>query len=151
MARIPVKPDSPSAPAATPMRKNARLTPLRRQEKAQGTLSAQLSHPQAARDFLVPAKTLEQWLGHGREPSFAGTAKRSSRPQRLRQPRPRGVAERIATRWRQRLASRRIAVATGVSMAASHMRRRAGLSRLRDWDAQQARALALGAGAPAKS
>jgi transposase InsO family protein len=113
--------------------KNARLTPLRREELAIAVLSGALSKAQAARQFGVCAKIVTRWTERYRAEGRAGTQDRSSRPRAIPTQTAEALAERIITHRRQRLCGRHIAQLTGVSAATvSRVLRRAGLSRLRD-------------------
>ena len=109
--------------------KNARLTPLRREEMARSVLAGEMNRREAARSFGVTANTVSKWVGRFQDLGPAGCADRSSRPRRLREPTPRHVIERIVSLRRHRLTRVRIAAVTGVSTATiSRILRRAGLS-----------------------
>jgi transposase InsO family protein len=113
--------------------KNARLTPLRREEMAVAVLSGSLSKTQAARQFGVCAKIVTRWTDRFRAEGRAGMLDRSSRPRVIPAQTAEALAERIITHRRQRLCGRHIAELTGVSPATvSRVLRRAGLSRLKD-------------------
>ena len=113
-------------------RKNARLTPPRREEMAKGALSGETSRAEAARSFGAGAKTAALRPGRLRELGPTGCADRSSRPRRMRGPAPAHVVERIVF-LRRRLTGAHIASVTGVSTAtAGRVLKRAGLSRIRD-------------------
>jgi transposase len=113
--------------------KNARLTPLRREETAVAVLSGGLSKAQAARQFGVCAKIVARGTDRFRAEGRAGMLDRSSRPDVIPTQTAEALAERIITHRRQRLCGRHVAALTGVSPATvSRVLRRAGLSRLRD-------------------
>lgn len=113
--------------------KNARLTPVRREEMALAINAGQLSKAQAAQAFGVCPKIVARWteryLAEGRD----GMQDRSSRPKVIPRQTAEALAERIITLRRQRLCGRHIAQQTGVSPATvSRVLRRAGLSRVKD-------------------
>ncbi|MFN3294639.1 MAG: IS481 family transposase [Gemmobacter sp.] len=113
--------------------KNARLTPLRREEMALAVISGGLSRVQAARVYGVSAKIASRWTARYRTEGRAGMQDRSSRPKEMPTRIAEALAERIITHRRQRLCGRHIAELTGVSPATvSRVLRRAGLSRLKD-------------------
>ena len=118
--------------------KNARLTPLRREEMAKSVLAGEMSRPEAARSFGVAPKTVSKWVGRFRDFGPAGMPDRSSRPRRMRRPTPGHVVERIVHLRRHRLTGAHIAVATGVSAATvSRILKRAGLSRIKDLEPEE--------------
>ena len=118
--------------------KNARLTPLRREEMAKSVLAGEMSRPEAARSFGVAPKTVSKWVGRFRDLGPAGMPDRSSRPRRMRRPTPAHVVERIVHLRRHRLTGAHIAVATGVSTATvSRILKRAGLSRIKDLEPEE--------------
>ena len=90
------------------MRKNARLTPLRREEMAR-RVAGQLSHTKVAASFGVTAKTAAKRAGRFQDPGPAGRPDRSSRPRCLRGSTPRHVVERIVSLRRCRLTRARAA------------------------------------------
>lgn len=113
--------------------KNARLTPLRREEMALSVIEGRLSQAQAARTYGVSAKVVARWVERYKAEGGAGMADRSSRPGRSPRATEAAVAERIVALRRQRLTGRHIAHEAGVSPATvSRVLRRAGLSRLKD-------------------
>lgn len=113
--------------------KNARLTPLRREEMALAVIEGGFSKAHAARTFGVSAKIVARWVERYKAEGHAGMADRSSRPKVMPGMTDQAVAERIAALRRQRLTGKHIAVAVGVSPATvSRVLKRAGLSRLRD-------------------
>ena len=118
--------------------KNARLTPLRREEMARRVIAGEMSRPEAATSFGVAPKTVSKWVGRFRDFGPAGMPDRSSRPRRMRRPTPAHVVERIVHLRRHRLTGAHIAVATGVSTATvSRILKRAGLSRIRDLEPEE--------------
>lgn len=62
------------------IRKNARLTPLRREEMARTVVEGRLSKAQAARVYGVSAKIVARWAGRFRAEGRSGMVDRSSRP-----------------------------------------------------------------------
>lgn len=113
--------------------KNARLTPLRREEMAVAVLSGTLTKTQAARIHAVSHKVVSRWVSRFRQGGRAAMADRSSRPKSSPQQTDTHLCERIATLRRQRLTGRHIAMETGVSPATvSRVLKRAGLSRMKD-------------------
>ena len=75
--------------------KNARLTPIRREEMALCVLEGRLSKAAAARAFGVTAKIVARWVERYKAQGRAGMYDRSSRPKTLRAPTPQAVIERI--------------------------------------------------------
>lgn len=63
--------------------KNARLTPLRREEMALSVIEGRLSKAQAARTYDVSAKIVARWVERFKAEGRAGMADRSSRPRRM--------------------------------------------------------------------
>jgi len=113
--------------------KNARLTPVRREEMAVSVIAGQLSRAEAGRVFGVSAKIVARWTGRFRAEGREGMQDRSSRPKAIPTQTAEALAGRIITLRRQRLCGRHIAQRTGVSPATvSRVLRRAGLSRLKD-------------------
>ena len=113
--------------------KNARLTPVRREEMAQAVISGQLSQAQAARSFGVCAKVVARWVDRYRVGGAAAMCDRSSRPLRIPRQTAPVVANRVTHLRRQRRTGQHIAHETGVSPATvSRILKRAGLSRIRD-------------------
>ena len=113
--------------------KNARLTPIRREEMAVSVIAGQFSRAEAARVFGVSAKIVARWTARFRAEGREGMRDRSSRPKMIPTQTAEALAGRIITLRRQRLCGRHIAQQTGVSPATvSRVLRRAGLSRLRD-------------------
>lgn len=113
--------------------KNARLTPLRREEMTLLVCSGKLSQAQASRQFGVTPKVVRRWSARYEQEGAPGMGDRTSRPKRLHRPTdPSIVAEIVALR-RQRLCGQHIALKTGVSPATvSRVLKQAGLSRLKD-------------------
>ncbi len=113
--------------------KNARLTPLRREEMAVAVLSGALTKAQAACVYAVSRKVVSRWVERFREGGRAAMADRSSRPKSSPWQTAAHVCERIAALRRQRLTGKHIAMEAGVSPATvSRVLRRAGLSRIKD-------------------
>ena len=115
--------------------KNARLTPLRREEMALSVMEGRLSKAQAARVYGVSAKIVARWVERYKAEGRAGMVDRSSRPGRMpRATRP-SIVERIVALRRRRWTGKHIAREVGVSPATvSRVLKRAGLSRLKDLD-----------------
>jgi transposase InsO family protein len=113
--------------------KNARLTPLRREEMARDVVEGRLSKAHAARTYGVTAKVVARWVERFRTEGSAGMVDRSSRPRTSPKRTEATVADAIVALRRQRLTSKHIARETGVSEATvSRVLARAGLSRLKD-------------------
>ena len=113
--------------------KNARLTPLRREEMAVAVIEGRLSQAEASRRYGVCVKIVSRWVGRFRLEGRAGMADRSSRPKHS----PRRIAPEVETRIaalrHERLTAKHIARQTRVSPATvSRVLKRAGLSRLKD-------------------
>lgn len=64
--------------------KNARLTPLRREEMAAAVLGGRLSKAQAARVYRVSPKIVSRWTERFKASGLAAMMDRSSRPARAR-------------------------------------------------------------------
>lgn len=100
--------------------KNARLTPLRREEMALSVIAGRLSQVQAARLFGVSAKIVARWVERFKAHGRAGMTDPV-------------VAARVVALGRQRWTGQHIALEVGVSPATvSRVLRSAGLSRLKD-------------------
>ena len=113
--------------------KNARLTPIRREEMAISVIDGRLSTAQACEAFGVSAKVVTKWVERFKAEGRAGMMDRSSRPHRLRKPTAQTVVQRIIELRRQRLTGKHIALEVSVSPATvSRVLKRAGLSRLKD-------------------
>lgn len=113
--------------------KNARLTPLRREEMALSVIEGGFSKAHAARVYGVSAKIVARWVGRYKAEGRAGMIDRSSRPAHMPQATTASIAERIMALRRQRWTGKHIAHEVGVSPATvSRVLKRAGLSRLRD-------------------
>lgn len=113
--------------------KNARLTPLRREEMALLVIEGCLSQVQAARTYGVSAKVVARWVQRFRIEGRSGMADRSSRPRVMPGVTAPAVVERIVGLRRQRWTGRHIALEVGVSPATvSRVLKRVGLSRLKD-------------------
>ena len=115
--------------------KNARLTPLRREEMARDVVEGRLSKAHAARTYGVTAKVVARWVERFRTEGRAGMVDRSSRPKTSPKRTEAEVADAIVALRRQRLTGKHIARQTGVSEATvSRVLAGAGLSRLKDLD-----------------
>ena len=113
--------------------KNARLTPLRREEMALAVIEGDLSQAQAALQFAVTAKIVKRWVERYKEEGRAGMADRPSRPKISPRQTKAEIADEIATLRRQRFTGKHIASVVAVSPATvSRVLKRAGLSRLKD-------------------
>ncbi|QPC89684.1 IS481 family transposase [Mesorhizobium sp. INR15] len=113
--------------------KNARLTPLRREEMALSVIEGRLSQAHAARTYGVSAKIAARWVERYKAEGRAGMVDRSSRPHVMPGMTGQAVAERIMALRRRRLTGKHIAMEVGVSPATvSRVLKRAGLSRLKD-------------------
>ncbi|MEI9424093.1 IS481 family transposase [Mesorhizobium sp. Cs1299R1N1] len=113
--------------------KNARLTPLRREEMALSVIGGGLSQAQAALKYAVTAKIVARWVERYKAEGRAGMADRSSRPKHSPSATEPPIVERIVALRRQRLTGQHIAHEVGVSPATvSRVLARAGLSRLTD-------------------
>lgn len=114
--------------------KNARLTPLRREDMARAVLDG-LPVAQAACRYGVCPKIVRRWTDRFRAEGQDGMADRSSRPCLSPAKTDQAVAKRIITLRRQRLTGKHIAMQTGVSPATvSRVLKRAGLSRMKDME-----------------
>ncbi|SEK36423.1 helix-turn-helix domain-containing protein, partial [Xaviernesmea oryzae] len=82
--------------------KNARLTPLRREEMARLVLAG-MPVSQAARMFGVCAKIIRRWTERFRQGGRDAMIDRSSRPHASPRMTGQALAERIVTLRRQRL------------------------------------------------
>jgi transposase len=113
--------------------KNARLTPLRREEMACAVIAGYLSQAGAARVYGVSPKIVARWVERFRDGGPAAMRDRSSRPHGIPRQTGQALADHIIALRRQRLTGRHIAIRTGVSPATvSRVLKRAGLSRLKD-------------------
>ncbi len=118
--------------------KNARLTPIRREEMAISVIEGRLSKAQACEVYGVSAKVVTKWVERYKALGHQGMMDRSSRPHRLRKPTPHHVVQRIVDLRRQRLTGDHIALMVGVSpTTVSRVLQRAGLSRLKDLEPKQ--------------
>jgi transposase InsO family protein len=113
--------------------KNARLTPLRREEMALAVIEGGLSQAQAASQYAVTAKVVKRWVERYKAEGRAGMADRSSRPRHSPNRTDQTVVDRVVALRRQRFTGKHIASMVGVSPATvSRVLARAGLSRLKD-------------------
>lgn len=112
--------------------KNARLTPLRREEMAFAVIMGRLTRAAASQAFGVTVKIVRRWEDRYRVHGRAGMVDRSSRPTLSPRRTQAAVVEQVIALRRQRLTGRHIAHETGLSPATvSRILRRAGLNRLR--------------------
>ena len=113
--------------------KNARLTPLRREEMALSVIEGGSSKAHAAHMYGVTPKVVARWVERYKVEGAAGMADRSSRPASSPKMTQAVLAERIVALRRRRLTGKHIAKEVGVSPATvSRVLKRAGLSRLKD-------------------
>lgn len=113
--------------------KNARLTPLRREEMALSVIEGRLSKADAARIYAVTPKIVVRWVERYQAEGRAGMADRSSRPRCSPNATGQTVIDRIVALRRQRFTGKHIASLAAVSPATvSRVLARAGLSRLKD-------------------
>ncbi len=82
--------------------KNARLTPIRREEMAVSVIAGQFSRAEAARVFGVSAKIVARWTARFRAEGREGMRDRSSRPKMIPTQTAEALAGRIITPHRQR-------------------------------------------------
>ena len=75
--------------------KNARLTPLRREEMALAVIEGGFSKTHAARTYGVSAKIVARWVERYKTEGSKGMADRSSRPNAMPGMTEQAVAERI--------------------------------------------------------
>jgi transposase InsO family protein len=97
--------------------KNARLTPLLREELAQKVLSAGATLKSAAAEFKVSTRTAAKWTARYQTQGPAGLLDRSSRPHRLRRPTAPQLVLQVEQLRRLRWTAARIAQTTGLSPA----------------------------------
>jgi transposase InsO family protein len=113
--------------------KNARLTPLRREEMALAVLAGRLTKAQAARIYGVTSKIVSRWVERHKTGGRAAMMDRSSRPKVIPRQIAQALTERVITLRRKRLTGKHIAMQAGVSPATvSRVLKRAGLSRMKD-------------------
>ena len=113
--------------------KNARLTPLLREELARKILLAGATLNSAAAEFKVSTRTAAKWTARYRAEGTAGLRDRSSRPQRLRCPTSPQLILQVEQLRRLRWTACRIAAATHLSPATvSRILQRLKLNRIRD-------------------
>jgi transposase InsO family protein len=113
--------------------KNARLTPLRREEMALAVLDGGLTKAQAARIYGVTSKIVSRWVERHKTGGRAAMMDRSSRPKVIPRQIAQALAERVIALRRKRLTGKHIAMEAGVSPATvSRVLKRAGLSRMKD-------------------
>ena len=92
--------------------KNARLTPIRREEMARKVQSGELSKSAASRVYGVSVKIVSCWVSRFATEGHSGMVDRSSRPKRLHRLTAPSVVERIVALRRHRLTGKRIALET---------------------------------------
>ena len=115
------------------LHKNARLTPILREELAKKVLALGLTLNSAAAEFKVSPKTAAKWVRRYRQQGREGMRDRSSRPVRSPRSCPAHRISQVETLRRQRWTGLRIALTTGLSRATvSRILRRLHLSRTRD-------------------
>ena len=73
--------------------KNARLTPVRREEMARSVIAGQISKAQAARDCGVSSKIVDRWTERFLAEDRDGMQDRSSRPKVI----PNQTAQAVAS------------------------------------------------------
>jgi transposase InsO family protein len=113
--------------------KNARLTPVRREEMARDVIQGRLSKASAAQAFGVSAKVVARWVERFEAEGRDGMADRSSRPRVIPRMTRQSIVKEVVALRRQRLTGRHIAKQVGISPATvSRVLKRAGLSRLKD-------------------
>jgi transposase InsO family protein len=113
--------------------KNARLTPLLREELARKILLAGATLNSAAAEFKVSTRTAAKWAARYQTEGAAGLRDRSSRPHRLRHPTPPQQVGQVEQLRRLRWPACRIAKTTGLSPATvSRILKRLKLNRIRD-------------------
>jgi len=118
--------------------KNARLTPVRREEMALAVTAKHVSRTAAAQGYGVSLNTVDKWVRRYQQEGSSGMADRSSRPCSVYRPTLTKTVEKIIALRRQRLCGKHIAVVAGVSPATvSRVLKRAGLSRLKDLEPAQ--------------
>jgi transposase InsO family protein len=97
--------------------KNARLTPLLREELARKVLSAGATLNSAAAEFKVSTRTAAKWTARYRAEGAAGLRDRSSRPHRLHRPTSPHLLLQVEQLRRLRWTGARISQTTGLSPA----------------------------------
>ncbi|TGS81038.1 IS481 family transposase, partial [Mesorhizobium sp. M3A.F.Ca.ET.175.01.1.1] len=93
--------------------KNARLTPLRREEMALSVIEGAFSKAHAARVYGVSAKIVARWVERYKSEGRPGMIDRSSRPAHMPQATAALIAERIMALRRQRWTGKHIAHEVG--------------------------------------
>ena len=113
--------------------KNARLTPILREELANKVLSQAVTLNSAAAEFKVTAKTAAKWVRRFQQQGRPGLQDRSSRPLRSPLRCPSEQVDLVERLRRQRWTGFRISLTIGRSRATvSRILRRLHLSRIRD-------------------
>ena len=118
--------------------KNARLTPIRREEMCRLIVECGLSKTKAASQFGVSIKTVSRWVKrfvlHGAD----GMNDRSSRPHHSPRRTAKSIEHAISELRLKRFCGAHIAKQVGVSAATvSRVLKRAGLSRMRDLEPKE--------------
>ena len=106
------------------IQRNARLTPLRREEMALSVIEGRLCKAQAARTYGISAKIAARWVERFKTEERAGMADRSSRPRVMPGMTDAAIAERIVALRRQRWTGRHIALAHRVAQPQARMPRK---------------------------
>lgn len=120
--------------------KNARLTPLGREQMARAVVDQGLSQAQAARRFNTTTKTVAKWVRRFRDNGLDGLRDRSSRPHFLPSQTPLATCDAVEKLRRQRLTQAHIAAQLDLSAATvSRILRRRGLSLLSSLEPAQPR------------
>ena len=113
--------------------KNARLTPILREELARKVLLQGVTLNSAAAEFKVSVRTAAKWAVRYRSQGAAGLLDRSSRPHRLYRPTSPQLVLQVEQLRRLRWTGYRIAASTRLSPATvSRILKRLKLNRIRD-------------------
>ena len=96
--------------------KNARLTPIGREQMVRAVLGGQTPEA-AARAAGVCLRPTRKWVARFKSEGPAGLADRSSRPKRLRRPTSPAVIDQVIALRRRRPSGQHIAKTVGVSPA----------------------------------
>src|SRR5262249_47882044 len=113
--------------------KNARLTPILREELARKVLSAGATLNSAAAEFKVSTRTAAKWTARYQTHGPAGLLDRSSRPHRLYRPTSPQLVLQVEQLRRLRWPVYRTAAATALCPATvSRILKRLKLNRIRD-------------------
>jgi len=118
--------------------KNARLTPVRREEMCRLVMEAGLGKAKAAKQFGVSIKTVSRWVKRFVESDPTAMHDRSSRPHHSPRRVAKPIEEAIIKLRRKRLCGSHIAKQMGVSAATvSRVLKRNNLSRIRDLEPRE--------------